>query len=115
VVVGKEKVSQYFVDYFFESLRSDIKNHPFFLINRMSTPFHVRKEFVFSSEVFEKFSGPLLLIAGERDPLLPLNKVLQKYNLLKNTIVRVITKAGHVPFIECPTEFNSIVINFLRN
>ena len=66
-------------------------------------------------DVFSKFSlKDILLIIGSKDNVVPVDVGL-KYNLrLPNVILKVIKDVGHLPMIESPIEFNSILVDFLQ-
>ena len=59
--------------------------------------------------------APTLLIHGEQDTLIPLAHAQNAARLIPDACLEVFEECGHVPHIEKPTEFNKIVIEFLKS
>jgi len=59
--------------------------------------------------------APTLLIHGEQDTLIPLAHARNAAKLIPNARLEVLKECGHVPHIEKTTEFNKIVIEFLKS
>jgi pimeloyl-ACP methyl ester carboxylesterase len=57
---------------------------------------------------------PVLLLWGERDPLVPLLYAEQMHAMIPNSRLQVIPRAGHVPMWENPKAFNEALVGFLR-
>jgi pimeloyl-ACP methyl ester carboxylesterase len=57
---------------------------------------------------------PVLLVWGERDPLVPLTYARQIAEEIPQAKLLVIPRAGHVPMWENPAAFNGEVLAFLR-
>ena len=58
---------------------------------------------------------PTLVIVGEEDGSTPVNLVRDAANLIKNSVFKVIEKAGHLPCVEKPNEVGSTFMQFLEN
>jgi 2-hydroxy-6-oxonona-2,4-dienedioate hydrolase len=61
-----------------------------------------------------KINVPTLLIWGEDDRMIPL-AYSKEYTEIPNNQLTVIDNCGHTPFVEMPTEFNNIVLKFLKD
>ena len=57
---------------------------------------------------------PVLLLWGERDPLVPLQYAEQMNAMIPNSRLQVISRAGHIPMWENPEAFNAALLEFLR-
>jgi pimeloyl-ACP methyl ester carboxylesterase len=64
--------------------------------------------------LMRRLSMPVLLLWGERDPLVPLTYARQMLEAIPNARLEVIHHAGHVPMWENPREFNDTLLVFLR-
>src|SRR5439155_26003112 len=60
-----------------------------------------------------RYGGPLLLVWGRQDTVMPAHHVADVHRILPQAQVRLIDRCGHVPMIECPEEFLDAVIPFL--
>lgn len=62
-----------------------------------------------------EIAAPTLIMAGEEDILVPLkySRILREE--IKHSTLVTLRSCGHVPPIEKPDEFNSIVMNFLKD
>ena len=60
-----------------------------------------------------RISIPTLLIWGGNDRMIPL-AYSKEYAEIPNNHLTVIDNCGHTPFVEKPTEFNDIVLGFLK-
>ena len=56
---------------------------------------------------------PVLLVAGERDMLVPHSAIPKVAGMLANAQFKIIKAAGHAPFISHPQQFNQLVETFL--
>jgi dienelactone hydrolase len=61
-----------------------------------------------------RLTMPVLLLWGERDPLVPLTYARQMLEAIPNARLMVIPHAGHVPMWENPRAFNDALLAFLR-
>ena len=57
--------------------------------------------------------APTLLIWGERDPLVPVNRAASVQAVIPGSELRIIPRAGHVPMWDAPQQFNAIAMEFL--
>jgi pimeloyl-ACP methyl ester carboxylesterase len=64
--------------------------------------------------LMRRLSMPVLLLWGERDPLVPLTYAQQMLEAIPNAHLEVIHHAGHVPMWENPRAFNDALLAFLR-
>lgn len=104
-----------FVEYYYNSLKRPIFAHPFLFINRISGLFKVREEFVLLDEL-SKINLPTLIIAGEKDPIIPFSeKRATAFERIPGARWELFLNTGHVPSIEKSHEFNALVINFLMH
>jgi 2-hydroxy-6-oxonona-2,4-dienedioate hydrolase len=60
-----------------------------------------------------RISIPTLLIWGANDRMIPLG-YSKEYTEIPNSQLTIIDNCGHTPFVEKPTEFNNIVLKFLK-
>lgn len=60
-----------------------------------------------------RISIPTLLIWGANDRMIPL-AYSKEYTEIPNSQLTIIDNCGHTPFVEKPTEFNNIVLKFLK-
>lgn len=68
-----------------------------------------------SKVFFATIKAPTLLIAGERDQNAPLSTVISAYNMLPNSQLAIIPKAGHTVFLENFPAVWASMANFLNN
>jgi len=64
--------------------------------------------------LLRRLSIPVLLLWGERDPLVPLVYAEQMRAMIPNSRLQVIRHAGHIPMWENPEAFNAALLEFLR-
>ncbi|HPF52963.1 MAG TPA: alpha/beta hydrolase [Draconibacterium sp.] len=70
---------------------------------------------VASKELFMSIKCPVLVMAGERDLNAPLPTIINAYNMISNSQLSIIPKAGHVVFLEnFPAVWESM-LPFLKN
>lgn len=100
-----------FIDYFYETMRT---SHNLLFISRLSSFFGMRKEFFLRNDL-PKVKNKTLIIWGNKDKLMPVDRNQENFSLIPNSEVRVIRDAGHIPSIEKSSEFNKLVIDFLRS
>ena len=58
---------------------------------------------------------PTMIIWGDRDPIVPVRHAYVAQKLIANSQVRIIEGCGHLPQMECPEDFNELVLNFLTD
>jgi pimeloyl-ACP methyl ester carboxylesterase len=64
--------------------------------------------------LLQKLPMPVLLLWGERDPLVPLVYAKQMQAIIPNSRLQVIPRAGHIPMWENPEAFNAALLEYLR-
>ena len=102
-----------FIDYFYENVKEPSTAHPFLFINRISGLFKMKKELLLINEL-AKIHTPVLIVTGNKDPLLPLVKNYENFKLIPNAQIEIFLDTGHVPSIEESRKFNDLVIKFLK-
>ena len=78
----------------------------------MSTLLAIRDSKDLSTRL-SRISVPTLLIWGANDRMIPL-AYSKEYTEIPNSQLTIIDNCGHTPFVEKPTEFNNIVLRFLK-
>ena len=63
----------------------------------------------------EKITAPVLIVWGERDPLIPPSIGNRLAELIPGAQHVTIANCGHKPMLERPDEFNAVVIEFLTD
>jgi pimeloyl-ACP methyl ester carboxylesterase len=66
-----------------------------------------------SRDVLSRFAGPVLVVHGEQDALIPGERFEQMTALASGAKRVSIPKAGHLPNLEAPAEFNRALDEFL--
>jgi pimeloyl-ACP methyl ester carboxylesterase len=66
-------------------------------------------------EVLAKLSMPVLVVAGTRDRLIPIDEMVRRAKWLPNAELVVIEGAGHPIQEEVPEEVNDALVRFLRS
>lgn len=95
-----------FIDYFWETMQT---SHNLLFISRLTS---LHRELNLEKQL-PKIQHKTLIIWGQEDKIIPLNKNFKNFMLIPGTQVHIIKDAGHVPSLEKPEEFNSTVKNFL--
>jgi pimeloyl-ACP methyl ester carboxylesterase len=67
-----------------------------------------------TTESLEKLDLPLLVMAGKDDRLTPPEFAKIIYGKTKNSEIKIIPDAGHLPNLENPDEFNKALLDFLK-
>ncbi len=76
----------------------------------------LRKEVLGSfTDNYNSIKAPTLVIWGKQDRVLPFSGMNVAEKGIPNTMVHIFDPCGHMPQIERPEEFNTIVENFLLN
>jgi pimeloyl-ACP methyl ester carboxylesterase len=60
-------------------------------------------------------SAPTLIIWGRQDRVLPLKQAYVAREHIPNAKLHIIENCGHITNLECPDEFNDVVMRFLNN
>lgn len=63
---------------------------------------------------FKRVKAPALILWGEEDAVTPAWQGIALQKLLPNASLRIIPKAGHIPFIEQTNDFNRYLLRFLK-
>ncbi|MEW6171173.1 MAG: alpha/beta hydrolase, partial [Candidatus Omnitrophota bacterium] len=66
------------------------------------------------TDILNKLNIPILFIAGQKDPLIPLEVLKNMQQKTNNSRLEIIEKAGHIPFYTKPDIFNKALDNFLK-
>ena len=61
----------------------------------------------------EALTHPVLVIAGDRDPIIPFTHQRAYAELLPNAELAVLRGVGHVPFAEAAEEFRGLILGWL--
>jgi 4,5:9,10-diseco-3-hydroxy-5,9,17-trioxoandrosta-1(10),2-diene-4-oate hydrolase len=89
--------------------------HSFLSFLRDTTDiFGLKKSFVMDfSTRLKKVKTPTLVIWGRQDRLLPISEAKAALKNMKDIRLYVMDRAGHLPQIDNPEEFNTAVLDFL--
>ncbi len=112
VSYSTDTLDSLFVNYFYESIHREHLGHPLILIGQLMNFFKMRKELALDNQLKE-IKLPTLIIVGDHDFLIPLEKAKPRFSLIPNVDIAVIKNAGHVPFIEQTNIWNELVVKFL--
>ena len=63
---------------------------------------------------FSKITLPVLVIWGRQDNILPVVHAYTAVKRIPNAELHVFDPCGHLPQIECPEEFNALILEFLK-
>ncbi|MFN2469944.1 MAG: alpha/beta fold hydrolase [Gaiellaceae bacterium] len=63
--------------------------------------------------VVRSFAGPLAVVVGDQDELLPVEDARETVSLARDGRLEVVAGAGHLVSVEQPEEFNGILLDFL--
>lgn len=110
VLYDSQKLDQRFIDYFYAAVHKDKLTHPILLISQLSSFWRMKRELVFN-DIHTKINDILILV-GEKDHLIPPGKI--KLSKFPSVSFKIIQNSGHVIPLEKSTEFNRLVINFLK-
>jgi pimeloyl-ACP methyl ester carboxylesterase len=61
-----------------------------------------------------RIAVPVLVLWGERDAIIPVRHAYLAKDSIPCAELEVIENCGHIPMIECPEDFNSAILKFLR-
>lgn len=67
-----------------------------------------------STELLAKVTCPTLVIVGEEDKLTPPSDAEKMHQAIASSQLQVISKAGHLPNLEEPSDFNQTIRSFLQ-
>ncbi len=118
VIADKSCIDKCFIDYYMESLNNGSMNyqvnHPFYLINKITSWNGVDDVFIFESESISKMNIPSLIILGKNDPLTDINEVIRSVSVNSKISFQIFDGCGHVPPIEKSDLFNEVCMRFLK-
>jgi len=66
------------------------------------------------TDVLEDFANPILIMAGEKDTSVPLEKIEPQFLLPKRAVVKVLENTGHMGMFEKKTETQQTLKDFLE-
>lgn len=66
------------------------------------------------SDVLPRITAPTLVVAGERDPIVPPAQARLIAHKVPHAELALIGGAGHLPFMERPVEYDQVVSSWLR-
>lgn len=104
-------IKQEFIDYFYETMAT---SHNLLFMSRLSSFRGMRKEFILK-DVLPDIRSNTLIIWGEKDKLMPIDKNYNNFKLIPNVKINIIKDAGHIPSIEKSNQFNQLALNFLSD
>lgn len=78
--------------------------HEMFHFSRHLDRFHAR---------LASLKAPTMVVWGQNDPVLPAKDANTARRVLPASRIEVLERCGHLPHIELPTAFSSLVLNFL--
>jgi pimeloyl-ACP methyl ester carboxylesterase len=67
-----------------------------------------------ATEVVTSFEGPLMVVVGDQDELLPVDEARQIADSAPDGRLEVVEGAGHVVSVDAPERFNEILLELLR-
>jgi 3-oxoadipate enol-lactonase len=68
-----------------------------------------------ATDVVASFSGPLVVVVGDQDDILPVDEARQIAESAPKGRFEVVSGAGHLVSVEAPDRFNQILIELLRS
>ncbi len=100
------KLPEEFINYFWETMKT---SHNLLFISRLTA---LHKTLNLENSLY-RIKNKTLIIWGEDDKIIPLQKNSHNFKLIPSSEVRLLKNVGHVPSLENPQEFNSVVNKFL--
>ena len=67
-----------------------------------------------ATEVVTSFDGPLLVVVGDQDDILPVDEARQIAQSAPHGRLEVVEGAGHLVSVDAPERFNQILLGLLR-
>ena len=67
-----------------------------------------------ATEVVTSFEGPLMVVVGDQDEILPVDEARQIADSAPDGRLEVVEGAGHVVSVDAPERFNAILLELLR-
>lgn len=107
-------ISSEFLECLCSAIRQGKNSHPLLLINRLTNFRKMKKELLLGGEL-TKICSQTLIIMGDKDPIIPISKVIHMLRIIPNSQLKIFQNVGHLPFLESKEEFNKGVIDFLKS
>lgn len=95
-----------------EQLRNVVFSNSQQIITQGLTALAERSE---TCSILEEITIPTLIICGREDAVTPLDESKFMNKQIKDSVLHVITNAGHVSNLEEPTKFNKLLRDFLND
>lgn len=109
---NKDVVEEDFVDYFYQSVKSDKRRHPLLLINKLSYFYKINNGLSLL-KILGYIDNEVMIMVGQHDKLVNYDRILIGIKMIKNCNVKIMKDVGHVVLLEDSAVFNEEVINFL--
>ncbi|MEN9328191.1 MAG: hypothetical protein RI947_999 [Candidatus Parcubacteria bacterium] len=113
VYVDNTILADEFIEYVYESMKSNNHPHPFLLLHKIVNFFSVKAEFDLRLQL-RSILLPILVIVGEKDPIVSSKKVIEESKKIPSATVLEYKNVGHVPSTESSKRFNTDVLTFLQ-
>ena len=69
----------------------------------------------YEREIVLKFAPyPVLIIAGEKDAIIPVQWLKEQSELPENCVLEIMEDIGHMPFLEDRIMFETLLMRFLK-
>lgn len=68
-----------------------------------------------ATDVVASFAGPLVVVVGDQDDILPVDEARQIAESAPNSRFEVVEGAGHVLSVDAPDRFNQILLELLQS
>jgi pimeloyl-ACP methyl ester carboxylesterase len=68
-----------------------------------------------SKDVLEKFTRPILFLAGRKDPGIPSDSIVQQAKVCKGPVVDILEKSAHMGMFEEPEKARLVVQTFVKD
>jgi pimeloyl-ACP methyl ester carboxylesterase len=68
-----------------------------------------------ATDVVSSFQGPLVVVVGDQDDILPVDEARQIAESAPNGRLEVVEDAGHLVSVEAPKRFNQILLELLQS
>lgn len=101
------KLSNEFIDYFYETMRT---SHNLLFISRLNA---LAQSF-YLDKMIEAIMQPTLVVWGREDQIMSLAWNEENLRRIPNSTIIVYDGIGHIPSLESPSRFNSDVLAFLK-
>jgi len=68
---------------------------------------------IFQSDKLSTVKAQTLVIHGDKDRVVPLNRVIEAYKRIPGAKIEIFNECGHLPQMEKAEQFNQLVVSFL--